>query len=146
MRLVPANPGDAGALARILAGWAHETAWMPEAPRDARDYLARLIQDSEVLTLRDWGGLQGFLAREGEMIHALYLRPRVRGRGHGKALLDHAKAESPRLTLWAFQANAAARRFYAREGFFEVEKTDGAGNDEKLPDVRLTWERPGGMG
>ncbi len=118
---------------------------MPAAPRDARDYLARLIRDGEVLTVRDWRGAQGFLAREGEMIHALYLRPRARGRGFGKALLDHAKAGSPRLMLWSFQANAAARRFYAREGFSEVEETDGAGNDEKLPDVRLTWERPGGV-
>ena len=145
MRLAPARPRDAGALARILAGWARETAWMPEVPRDAKGYLARLIRKYDVLTLRDWRGPQGFLAREGEMIHALYLRPRVRGRGFGKALLDRAKAESPRLTLWAFQANAKARRFYAREGFSEVEETDGAGNDEKLPDVRLTWERPGEM-
>ena len=95
--------------------------------------------------MRDWRGPQGFLARDGEMIHALYLRPKARRRGFGKALLDQAKAETPRLTLWAFQANAQARRFYAREGFAEVEETDGAGNDEKLPDVRLTWERPGGM-
>ncbi len=147
MRLAPARPRDAGTLARILSDWVRETAWMPNlhTPAETREFLARLIRDSEVLTLRDWRGPQGFLARKGEMIHALYLRPRARGRGFGKALLDRAKAESPQLTLWAFQANAAARRFYLREGFAEIEETDGAGNDEKLPDVRLTWVRQGGM-
>ena len=51
---------------------------------------------------------------------------------------DDAKAAG-HLTLWTFQANDGARRFYAREGFREVEFTDGAGNAEKLPDVRLEW-------
>jgi len=143
MRLAPARPRDAGPLARILSEWVRETAWMPDrhTPAEDRRFLTRLIRDSEVLTVRDWRGPQGFLARDGEVIHALYLRPRARGRGHGKRLLDRAKAESARLTLWAFQANAAARRFYTREGFAEVEQTDGAGNDEKLPDVRMTWAK-----
>ncbi len=83
----------------------------------------------------------GFLAREGEEVLALYLAPEARGRGVGKALLDAAKAGRERLTLWAFQRNAAALRFYAREGFAEVERTDGAGNEAGLPDVRLVWER-----
>ena len=29
---------------------------------------------------------------------------------------------------------------HIREGFGEVEFSDGAGNDEKLPDVRLEWQ------
>ena len=52
-----------------------------------------------------------------------------------------AKARSPRLELWTFQANTRARAFYAREGFAEVKLTDGQGNDEELPDVRMVWNR-----
>jgi GNAT superfamily N-acetyltransferase len=83
----------------------------------------------------------GFLARERDEVLALYLAPEVRGRGVGKALLDAAKERRERLTLWVFQRNAGALRFYAREGFAEVERTDGARNDERLPDVRMVWER-----
>ena len=40
------------------------------------------------------------------------------------------------LQLWAFQSNAGGRRFYERHGFAAVEFTDGAGNEERWPDVR----------
>ena len=54
--------------------------------------------------------------------------------------MRRAKDRSDRLELWCFQRNEAARRFYAREGFAEVEWTEGADNDEGLPDVRLVWQ------
>lgn len=144
-RLRPARAADAPALAGVLAGWIAETPWMPalhSADEDLR-FLRRLIDEAEVTVAAGWRVPVGFMARDGEVIHALYLAPRVRGRGLGARLLGLAKAQSPRLTLWAFQANERARAFYAREGFREVEFTDGAGNDEKLPDVRLEWRREG---
>jgi ribosomal protein S18 acetylase RimI-like enzyme len=54
-------------------------------------------------------------------IHAL---PHLRGRGYGRALLDHAFAEFRRrgfreVTLWVLEENASARRFYERLGFRE---------------------------
>ena len=33
----------------------------------------------------------------------------------------------------------AAQRCYERQGFVAVERTDGAGNEEREPDVRLVW-------
>jgi GNAT superfamily N-acetyltransferase len=143
LRLTLAKPRDAAPLSRVLANWRNETPWMPKTHTPQEDYafLSFLIREAEVVTPRDLLGPHGFLARDGEEIQGLYLAPNVRGRGLGKALLDHAKARSDRLKLWTFQANGAARRFYAREGFVEVRLTDGAGNDEKLPDVRLVWTR-----
>jgi hypothetical protein len=41
--------------------------------------------------------------------------------------------------LWTFQVNGPARRFYERHGFVEVAQTDGSGNEEAEPDVRLEW-------
>ena len=49
------------------------------------------------------------------------------------------KARAGRLWLWTFQANLGAQRFYLREGFAEVRRTDGAGNDEGLPDIQYHW-------
>ncbi|QEW21846.1 putative acetyltransferase [Marinibacterium anthonyi] len=83
--------------------------------------------------------IAGFLAREGEAVHALYIRPDCTGQGIGAALLGLAKSESPRLRLWTFQANTGAQRFYLREGFGELCRTDGDGNDEGLPDIQYLW-------
>jgi len=143
MRLTQAKKRDAPRLADILAECIAETPWMPplQTPKENLLCIGHLIETCDVLTIRNWRGPQGFLARDGAIIHALYLRPSARGRGQAKRLLETAKARAPRLELWAFQANIDARSFYAHEGFVEVELTDGAGNDEKLPDVRLVWER-----
>jgi ribosomal protein S18 acetylase RimI-like enzyme len=55
-------------------------------------------------------------------------------------LLDLAKALQPAgLQLWVFETNVGAQRFYRRHGFVEVERTDGAGNEEKAPDIRMAW-------
>ena len=49
------------------------------------------------------------------------------------------KSRFPSLSLWTFQRNAAARRFYERQGFTLVEATDGSRNMEKEPDVLYRW-------
>lgn len=85
----------------------------------------------------------GFCAIAPGWIGHLYVHPRAHGQGLGSVLLAHAKA-SPEaahgLQLWTFQANAGARRFYERHGFAAVQFTDGAGNDERTPDVRYAYE------
>ena len=45
------------------------------------------------------------------------------------------------LSLWTFQRNAAARRFYERRGFTLVEETDGSRNMEKEPDALYAGRR-----
>jgi GNAT superfamily N-acetyltransferase len=78
-------------------------------------------------------------------VDQLYVDPAAQGRGIGRVLLAHAMARQPDgLELWTFQANERARRFYARNGFSEAELTDGSGNEERQPDVRMVWrpERP----
>jgi GNAT superfamily N-acetyltransferase len=133
-----AVPADAPALALILGDWVRETGWMPVLHGREEDLalVAGLIAGGGVLVAEG-----GFLAREGEEILALYLAPAARGRGVGRALLDAAKAGRDRLTLWAFAQNGRALAFYRREGFVEAFRTDGAGNEARLPDVRMIWER-----
>ncbi|MGA7264063.1 MAG: GNAT family N-acetyltransferase, partial [Stellaceae bacterium] len=60
--------------------------------------------------------------------------------GAGTQLVDAAKATGiGALELWCFQANQRARRFYAR-GFHAIRFTDGAQNEERMPDIRYRWE------
>ncbi len=52
-----------------------------------------------------------------------------------------ARTARPRLERWCFEANAGARRFYERNGFRALRHTDGAGNEEKMPDILYGWTR-----
>jgi len=82
-------------------------------------------------------GTLGFACLRDDGLDHLYVDPANHRRGVGRALLDRAKAASPsRLTSWTFQRNAGARAFYGAQGFRAVEPTDGAGNEEREPDVR----------
>ena len=138
-----AAKADAGEIGNILSQWNDEVDWMVRvhAPSEYLGYGELLIASSDVTVARDAGKVAGFLARHGEDIQALYLRPGYRGHGIGSDLLEMAKQKMTQLGLWTFQSNSAARRFYARHGFVEDQLTDGLGNDEKLPDVHLSWER-----
>lgn len=72
-------------------------------------------------------------------LEQLYVAPDRLGGGIGRRLADLAKERSPEaLSLWTFQVNARARRFYERNGFVAVELTDGD-NEERQPDVRYEW-------
>lgn len=143
MILRPARSTDAGKTGAILSEFIDTTDWMPRIHTRAEDigFCGRMIDAGDVTVAEVDGAVWGFLAMRDADLNCLYVAGQAQGQGVGKALLDHAKDGSETLELWTFQANSGARRFYAREGFAEVELTDGAGNDEKLPDVRLVWER-----
>ena len=142
--LGPARPTDAEAIGQILSDWIDETPWMPRIhTRAAEQAFARdLVDRGWVTVARRCGRVAGFLARDGDDIVALYVAGHARGQGVGSALLNRAKRKSRRLSLWTFQFNQPARAFYEGNGFREVERTGGARNDEKLPDIRYEWERP----
>jgi GNAT superfamily N-acetyltransferase len=73
-------------------------------------------------------------------VRQLYTRPDRIGRGAGTRLIEAAKSSDvAALELWCFQANARARRFYEARGFHAIRFTDGAGNEERTPDVRYRW-------
>jgi GNAT superfamily N-acetyltransferase len=95
-----------------------------------------------------WGGSEdnaviGFIAFREDWIDQFYVLPAGQGRGLGSALLTVAKTAFPRLQLWMFQRNHAARRFYERRGFVLAEETDGSRNEEREPDARYVWSRSG---
>ena len=138
-----AAPADAPAIARI-----HVESWkvayrgiMPDDVIARADLAYRTRFWTERLASRDW---PVFLTEEGGEsvafcqaiatpdpgddprsvghITSIHVLPRLRGKGHGRALLDHAFAEFRRrgmrdVTLWVLEGNTAARRFYEKVGF-----------------------------
>jgi GNAT superfamily N-acetyltransferase len=131
------------ACAAILIDWIDATTWMPRvhAADDVdRHYREHVYTWCEVTVAERAGAVCGFLALGPHgRVHSLYLDAGARGRGLGAALVAAAKAARPEgLNLWTFLANEPARRFYARQGFVEVRRTDGD-NEEGLPDILLAW-------
>ncbi|MCG7624704.1 GNAT family N-acetyltransferase [Epibacterium sp. Ofav1-8] len=141
--LRPAAPLDASCIGDILHRFERDTAWMPKehSAAEAIAFCDRMIARGWVTVLERGapGDVVGFLAQDGAEVCALYLRPDMCGQGLGRMLLDHAKRASAELRLWTFQANTGAQRFYVREGFVEVQRTDGHRNPERLPDIEYHW-------
>ena len=70
----------------------------------------------------------------------LYVHPDHQGSGVGTALFETVAAHRPEgFCLWVFESNAPARAFYRRHGCLELERTDGSGNEERSPDIRVAW-------
>ncbi|MGW0874298.1 N-acetyltransferase family protein [Streptomyces sp. NPDC002740] len=109
---------------------------------DVRDWFAHvLVPQYETWVAVTGNSVVGLLVLKGEEVKQLYLEPQWRGRGLGDRFMSLAKQQQPDgLSLWTFQVNGAARRFYRRHGFTEAERTDGQRNDEREPDVRYVWQ------
>lgn len=138
-----ARSTDAGAVGAILSEFIDTTDWMPRIHTRAEDlsFAGMMIDRGWVSVAEEAGAVVGFAACDGADLNALYVAQGVRGRSVGSALLEALKVEREMLELWTFQANTGAQRFYLRHGFEEVARTDGARNDEKLPDIRYVWKR-----
>jgi len=118
--------------------------WLPmvHTPEEDRVFFASRIREGETCMIAAVDGKDaGFICFEGDWVNHLYIHPDHWRGGLGARLLDVAKAAAPRLQLWTFQGNTSARAFYKAQGFEEAELTDGAGNEERTPDVRLIWAR-----
>ena len=108
-----------------------------------RQWFARQLTEHEGWVWDD-GGVRGFIVLTENELMYIYLDAGWTGRGIGTALLDHAKRRRPGgFTLWTFQQNEGARRFYERHGLTAIEFGDGSGNEEGMPDVRYRWTSSG---
>jgi GNAT superfamily N-acetyltransferase len=141
MRL--ARRDDAAAVAEIWLASFKATYPFPPAHSDdeVRTWVADvLLRRTETWIAEDGDEVIGFMSLGDRSIEQLYLMPGRTGCGVGSRLVRLAQERRPGgLELWTFQANEAARRFYAIHGFRPVELTDGAGNEERQPDVRYVW-------
>jgi len=145
--LRPGAPEDLPQVAEVfLASRAGAIPAMPaivHTPEEVRAFVGSWDLDSGERRLwvadRD-GVLVGFAELKGRWLDDLYVVPEAAGQGIGSALLDVAKAAEPDgFCLWVFESNQPARAFYRRRGCVELEHTDGSGNEEQAPDIRVAW-------
>ena len=125
----------AAALARTLPPLVH-------TDEDVRGWIAKFVIPKLEVWLAESadGEIVGMLVLEAEWIDQLYVDPGFAGIGIGTQLLDFAKRARPQgLRLWTFVSNDGAQRFYQRNGFKEVERTDGSRNEERAPDIQYKF-------
>ncbi|MCT9084244.1 GNAT family N-acetyltransferase [Streptomyces fulvoviolaceus] len=115
----------------------------PRSDDDVRNHFRDVVvplRETWVAEAEAADGIVGVMVLADGLLSQLYLDPDWRGRGIGDRFVALAKERSPQgLTLWTFQVNKPAHRFYERHGFVESERTDGSGNEEREPDVRYLW-------
>ncbi len=73
-------------------------------------------------------------------IGALYVVSEVRSTGIGKGLLDKAKQNRDWITVWAYEKNSDALRFYKREGLVEICRE--IETDSGLMNIEHRWTKP----
>jgi ribosomal protein S18 acetylase RimI-like enzyme len=144
VRIRPARPGDAHAVAQVFIASFDTLTFLPKlhTNEETVDFIAnKVMQEHEVLVAEEDGTIVGFLAMaHGDTLEHLYVHPDSQCRGVGGALLERAKERMPGgFSLWVFQQNVQARRFYERHGLSLIERTEGAGNEERMPDARYEW-------
>jgi ribosomal protein S18 acetylase RimI-like enzyme len=138
-----ATTADADAVADVYLASFHATYTFPLAHTD--DEVRRWIRQAVVGNAETWIAVEGqrvvgmMVVGPGDL-DQLYVAPDRLRSGIGRRLLDRAKERSPDgLSLYTFQVNDRARRFYERNGFVAEAFGDGTGNEEGQPDVRYAW-------
>jgi GNAT superfamily N-acetyltransferase len=134
---------DAGRLADMMAAANGQLEWLPKLFSGAEEIMmvSDMIDAGWVRTAYVDDLLAGFIARKGTEIHGLCVLPSMEGTGVARKLVANAKRNAKKLGLWSYEANTRASRFYEKAGFVEMSRTDGAGNEAHLPDIRFEWHR-----
>jgi GNAT superfamily N-acetyltransferase len=139
-----AQPDDAEALARLFR--TVRCVCLPYLPNlhtpdeDTSFFGDRVLAECQVWVAQA-DSMDGFVAFRAGWVDHLYVRQDRQRRGLGAALLALAMNSQSPLRLWVFQRNSVAIRFYDSQGFREIERTDGAGNEEGEPDMLMEWHR-----
>ncbi len=116
--------------------------WLAGLHTPAEDrwfYRERVFAECTVWGAFKADALVGIMAFRPDWIDQFYVLPQAQRTGVGSALLHIAKAQATSLSLWTFQRNTAARRFYEKHGFIATMETDGSENEEREPDVLYRW-------
>ncbi|HZZ31305.1 MAG TPA: GNAT family N-acetyltransferase [Phenylobacterium sp.] len=125
-----ARSDELGACADLYIRVLRETfTWLPPE-RHRREEFLRAARDEEIYVAVEAGAILGIAAfyRPQSFLHSLYVD--ARGKGVGRALLDHiaATVHGP-LSLKVQAPNLRAQAFYRREGFLCTEHGRDPGSD-----------------
>ncbi len=124
----PARPDELARCARLYVRVLRDTfTWLPPERHQEADFLAA-AREEQIFVAVEAGRIVGIAAlfAPQNFLHSLYVE--ARGRGIGKALLDHVctVADGP-VSLKCQTANLGAQAFYVREGFHPTQTGEDGG-------------------
>ena len=119
------DPSDADDLIRVwLAATIPGQSFLPEEHWRSMESVIReaLIPIADTWVLEVDGELVAFLSLLGDLIGGLFTHPVHQGKGHGRALVEHALDLHDPVFVEVFEANESAVRFYRRRGFVDHDR------------------------
>jgi len=141
-KAVPENAQDVFQIFQSARG---QMTYLPHlhTEEDTRKFIYGLVDNGTVYVAKNEKDVLGFIEVSNNFINHLYISPNYQGHGVGKKLLDFAKGKNPDgLSLWVFEENDGAIKFYEREGFKLMEKREiNPDNEEHLPDRKYFWKK-----
>ena len=142
MRLRRGETGDVAPIARMMRSTYDEMTYIPRVhtPEEDLAYIAGLVAEHEVWVAEEGRAVLGFAILSADQLLQIHVEPGEQNRSIGGRLFAEAKKRRPAgFSLWVFQKNEGARRFYERHGCELVRVTDGQGNEEREPDAQYEW-------
>jgi GNAT superfamily N-acetyltransferase len=138
-----AGPNDAEPVVRIFReSRAEAMPWLPVLHTFEEDvgHFSRQLELDEAYVFEASGRVVGFAVVKADELDALYVDPESQRQGVGSALFARTIQTRPEgFRFWVFRNNTRARRFYEARGCRLILETDGADNEEKMPDVLYEW-------
>jgi len=116
--------------------------WLPvlHSAEEDRVHFAGRIEAGQELLVFAAPDVAGFAVLTGDELDGLYVAPEAQRQGVGSALFRHVQGLRPEgFGFWVFSENRRARRFYESHGAWCMYETDGADNEERVPDARYEW-------
>ena len=83
---------------------------------------------------------EAMMVLSGPSVDQLYVAPGHQRQGHGSRLIRFAQQRRDALSLWTFEANHTARRFYEKLGFAPVGPASRE-NEEGEPALLYRWTK-----
>lgn len=106
---------------------------------DQFPWVKHQIAQAQVFVAEEAGKIEGFIGLDGDEIEGLFVRAEARGRGVGSSLLNNTKNYHRHLSLYAYQKNQPAVRFYQAQGF-KIAKA-GEDPDTGESDYLMIWDK-----
>ena len=142
LRIRPARPDDAPRLLEVWEGAVRATHHFL-GEEDIQFYRG-VVRDNYLPTAELYVAVEpadrpvGFLGLYESDIEALFVDPSRHGGGVGRALLAHATALRPDLTVSVNEQNTRARGFYEAMGFREVGRSETDAEGRPFPLIHMS--------
>jgi putative acetyltransferase len=137
------EPDDADDVIRVwIASTIPGQSFLPEEHWRAMEPAIRedLMPIAETWVVEEDGELVAFMSLLDDLIGGLFTHPDHQGKGHGRALIEHARERYDPVFVEVFEANADAKRFYLRRGFVDYQRR--VDKESGLPQLIMRLENP----